>query len=203
MQQRQTVIFGSIIAVLLGAALFAGAVWAEIIPAPIELELKAPEATEAPVATQPCPPEDAMPVPFDEITVNVLNSTKTGGLGARTAEDIRAFGVNVETIDNASDLYLGSAKVLVGVEYVDMAYTVADLIPDAQIVIDTRNEGVVDIILGSGFTDVRGEDELLLNPEEPIPAPSGCVPVADPEGDAEDPADSGDEGAEEPAEEDA
>lgn len=177
MQQRQTVIFGSIIAVLLGLALFAGAVWAEIIPAPVNIELKVPEPEESPALTQPCPPEGAHPVPFEEIAVNVLNSTKTGGLGARTAEEIGSHGVNVESVGNASDLYLGSAKILVGVEYLEIAYTVADLIPESQIVVDARTESIVDIVLGSGFTDVRPEDELRLAPEEPIPAPTGCVPV--------------------------
>src|SRR5699024_5912899 len=120
MQQRQTVIFGTIVAVLLASALFAGAVWAEIIPAPLNIELKTPEPEESPVVSQPCPPEDALPVPFDEITVNVLNSTKTSGLGGRTAEDIRSHGVTVETVDNATELYLGSAKILVGAEYLDV-----------------------------------------------------------------------------------
>lgn len=191
MQQRQTVIFGSVVAVLLGSALFAGAVWAEIIPPPFELELKSSEPTEPPVVTQPCPPEGATPVEFSEISVNVLNSTKTSGLGARTAEDIQAFGVNVETVDNATDLYLGSAKILVGPEYLDVGYTVADLIPDAQIVIDTRTEPFVDIVLGSGFSEVRSEDDLLLAADEPIPAPEGCVP-------AESEAEEDDAGEEEP-----
>lgn len=177
MQQRQTVIFGSITAVLLGSALFAGAVWAEIVPPPFELEVKSSEPTEPPVVTQPCPPEDATAVALDEISVNVMNSTETSGLGARTADEITAHGVNVETIDNASDLYLGSAKVLVGPEYLDVGYTVADLIPDAQIVIDTRTEPIVDIVLGSGFSEVRSEGDLLLAPDEPIPAPDGCVPA--------------------------
>ena len=194
MQQRQTVIFGSITAVLLGSALFAGAVWAEIVPPPFELEVKSSEPTEPPAVTQPCPPEGATAVALGEISVNVMNSTETSGLGARTAEEIAALGVNVEAIDNASDLYLGSAKVLVGPEYLDVGYTVADLIPDSQIVIDTRTEPIVDIVLGSGFSEVRSEGDLLLAPDEPIPAPDSCVP-AETEAGEEDAADE-----EEPAE---
>lgn len=177
LQQRQTVIFGSIITVLLGAAVFAGGVWAEIIPSPLQVELKTPEPQVAPVVTQPCPPEGAMPVPFDDISVKVLNSTDTSGLGARTAEEMGSFGVQIDTIANASDLYLGSAKILVGVEYLDYGYTVADLIPDAQVSIDTRTEAIVDVVLGAGFIGVKGEDELALDPEQPIPAPSGCIVV--------------------------
>lgn len=175
MQQRQTVIFGTIIAILLAVALFSGAVWAGIVPAPISIDLKEPEAQEPATVTQPCPPEDAHPVDYEEITVNILNSTSTSGLGARTADAIREHGLNVETVDNASDLYLGSAKILVGPEYLDIAYTVADLIPDSQIQVDARTESLVDIILGSGFTEVNGSDDLTLDPKAPIPAPSGCV----------------------------
>lgn len=200
MQQRQTVIFGTIIAILLGAALFAGAVWAGIVPAPVNIQVKEPEAQEASMATQPCPPPDAHPVDFEDITVNVLNSTSTSGLGARTADAIREHGLNVESVDNASDLYLGSAKILVGVEYIDIAYTVGDLIPDSQIVVDARTESLVDIILGSGFTEVNSQDELSLDPKEPIPAPEGCVDAED----LQDPDEAADEDLaddEEPADE--
>lgn len=211
LQQRQTVIFGSIIAVLLGVALFAGAVWAEIVPAPFTVELKTPEPEETPVVSQPCPPADALPVPMADITVNVMNSTQTVGLGARTADGIREHGVNVETIGNASELYLGAAKVLTGVEHLDAAYTVADMIPEAQIVLDARTEAIIDVVLGSGFTAVHTADELRLAPDEVIPAPANCIPIeqyiddgADPVGEAEDDdgdGDDGDDGDGEPGEE--
>src|SRR5699024_413174 len=32
-------------------------------------------------------------------------------------------------------------------------------------------------VLGSGFSEVRSEGDLLLAPDEPIPAPDGCVPA--------------------------
>lgn len=177
LQQRQTAIFGSIIAVLLGVAVFAGGVWAEIIPAPLEIELKSPAPEVVPTVSQPCPPEDAMPVAFEDITANVLNSTKTTGLGARTASDLRELGITVETIGNASEQYLGSAKILVGADDLNIAYTVADIFPDSQIVVDARTEDFVDVILGSGFTDIRSSDEFKLDPDQPIPAPEGCIPV--------------------------
>lgn len=194
LQQRQTVIFGSIIAVLLGTVLFAGVVWAGIVPSPIDVELNTPEEVEAPRVTQPCPPEGATPVPFEEISVNVLNSTNTSGLGARTGDALRNLGLTVETIGNASDTYLGSAKILVGPEYVEYAYTVAGLISDAQIVIDTRTEAFVDVVLGSGFTEVRSSEDFALDPDEPIPAPAGCMPLTEPGADDSDGTDDADDG---------
>lgn len=178
MQQRQTVIFGSIIAVLLGVALFAGAIWAELIPAPLNIEVKAPEAERATVADQPCPPEGAVPVPFEDIDVNILNSTQTSGLGARTAEAVREFGANVGSVGNASGLYLGSAKIVTGFDSLAEAYTIADLISEAVIDIDERTEEVVDIVIGSSFTSLREAEDLVLVPEEAIPAPEGCIVVA-------------------------
>lgn len=200
MQQRQTVIFGSIIAVLLGIALFAGAVWAQIVPAPFNIEMKSPEPEVTPVVTQPCPPEGALPVPLGEITVNVLNSTETSGLGARTAESLAAHGLTVASVGNASDRYLGTAKVLAGVEFLDVAYTVADLIPDAQVVYDVRTEAIVDVVLGADFAAIGTEEERELDPDEPIPAPPGCMVIEgideDAPGEVEDAAeeDSGEEG---------
>src|SRR5690606_2527668 len=63
LQQRQTVIFGSLIAGLLVIGLGAGAVWAGILPAPISIPIQSPEPDDlAPPA--PCPPEGALPVPM-------------------------------------------------------------------------------------------------------------------------------------------
>lgn len=200
MQQRQTVIFGSIIAVLLGVALFAGAVWAEIVPAPFTIEMKSPEPEAEPVVTQPCPPEGAFPVPLGEVSVNVLNSTETSGLGARTAESLAAHGLTVESVGNASDRYLGTAKVLAGVEYLDVAYTVADLIPGSQVVYDVRTEAIVDVVIGVDFSEINSEEERQLDPEEPIPAPSGCMVIEGLDDDETDGA--GDSDEEEPSEED-
>lgn len=178
MQQRQTVIFGSIIAILLGAALFGGAVWSGLVPSPINIEFKSPEDDRPPPPDQPCPPEGSMPVAFEDLSVNILNSTQTAGLGARSADDVREHGIKVESVGNAGELYLGSAKIVTGFDTLAEAYTVADLVADSVIYIDERTEDVIDIVLGSSFTDIRKTDELQLVQGEPIPAPEGCIVVA-------------------------
>jgi len=180
MQQRQTVIFGTLVTVLLVAGLLGGAVWSGVLPSPIDIEINsgAPEATPAPVAP-PCPPEGALPVPYSEISANVLNGTETQGLAAGTAATLRSYGIQTGREQNGQR-YEGVARLTAGPLGVASAYTLAALFSSAEIVLDAREDATVDVLLGLAFEDVLPLEQVELDPEAPIPPPADCRPVETP-----------------------
>ncbi len=180
MQQRQTVIFGTLVTVLLVAGLLGGAVWSGVLPSPIDIEINsgAPEATPAPGAP-PCPPEGALPVPYSEISANVLNGTETQGLAAGTAATLRSYGIQTGREQNGQR-YEGVARLTAGPLGVASAYTLAALFSSAEIVLDAREDATVDVLLGMAFEDVLPLEQVELDPEAPIPPPADCRPVETP-----------------------
>lgn len=177
LQQRQTVIFGTLVAALLVIALLGGAVWSGVIPSPIEVPINSgePAATPAPVAP-PCPPADTTPVPYEEISANVLNGTERQNLAGQTAATLQNLGVQIGRQANGTP-YGGVVQVTTGPLGVASAYTIAAVFTSAQIVLDGREDATVDVLLGEGFEGVLDAEDVTLDPKEPIPAPADCRPV--------------------------
>jgi hypothetical protein len=175
--ERQAVIFGGLITSLLALALVGLAIWFGAVPAPFSV----PFSTPTPVDTtlgQPCPPQDATPVPYGQITVNVYNGTTRGGLAAATASELESRGLKIAARANDPyGRYYGATLVRSGPDGLAQAYTVAALFPDAVVQLDAREDATVDVTLGSEYDALRPPAEAALDPDQPIPAPAGCYPA--------------------------
>ena len=190
LQQRQTVIFGTLIAAMLVVGLAAGAMWVGILPSPISVAIESPEDSSG-ADTQPCPPDGATYVPLEEISANVLNGTTEAGLASRTTEALADRGVAVGRTANADSAFEGVARLLTGPKGLPAAFTLAELFDGAEVEVDSREDETVDVILGSKFESLRPKDEISIDPDAAIPAPTNCTPVSTSEEDADD---SGDQG---------
>ncbi len=190
-QQRQTVIFGSLIAGLLVLGLAGGAIWVGILPAPVSIPIHTPEPDET-VVPPPCPPEGAEPVPLDDIAAHVMNGTNTAGLAATTANALAERGVSIGDEDNALSSYEGVAQVTTGPTGVAAAYTIARHFSEAEIRLDSRAEDTITVVVGSGYSqELVPVDEIPeIDVLEPLP---GCTEVIIDDGGDED-GDGGDEG---------
>lgn len=177
LQQRQTVIFGVIVVVLLVFGLLSGLMWANIIPSPISRPITSPTAPVVATKPWPCPPDNTLPVPYTAMTVEVLNGTRQPGLAGRTASDLQGLGVNVVQATDAKDRYTGATELTAGPNGLGVAYTLAALFPDAQITLDEREDAGVSITVGSKFTELRTADQVALDPNAPLPAPTNCKPL--------------------------
>lgn len=197
LQQRQTVIFGSLIAGLLVIGLAAGAMWVGILPSPVNIPIHSPEP-ESTAPPPPCPAPDATPIPYGEIAANVFNGTTRAGLAAGTAAGLAERGVSISGQENAPVRYDGVARIVTGPTAVAEAYTLAALFPEADIELDGRTEDVVDVIVGDGFEGLLPAESVELEDEAPIPPLAGCEPVTidDPEDEDSEDGDGGDEGDE-------
>lgn len=185
MQERQTVIFGTLIAALLVIGLVAGAMWSGVLPSPITVPINSGGVESPDPVTPPCPPADATWVPYNEISVNVLNGTDTRGLAASTAARLLEIGVQISSEQNGAP-YGGVVKITTGPLGVSAAYTMAALFPSSQIVLDSREDETLDLLVGDGYEELVPEDERQVEAEAAIPAPADCRPVETSTDDSED-----------------
>ena len=169
--ERQAVIFGGLITILLALGLVSVAVWFGAVPAPFDVAFVTPEDS---VPAQPCPPEDARPIPYGEITASVLNGTTRSGLAAATASELETRGISIDEQANAPAKYSGATLITTGDAGLVAAYTVAAIFPGAVIELDTREDATIDIILGSEFESVQPAGGLL-DPDQPFAQPAGCI----------------------------
>lgn len=177
-QQRQTVIFGGLVSALLVIAIVAAAVWSGMLPVPFAREFStAPGDADR---STPCPPADATTSPPNEITVNVLNGTNVSGLAASTASALVTTGVVVNREGNFTGGYEGTAQVFAGSLGLTAAYTLAAMLPEADVVLDTTNTTeTVDLVLGTEFTALAPADQIRpVEPGTAITPPEGCTDVA-------------------------
>lgn len=177
LQQRQTVIFGTLVAALLLVALLGGAVWSGVIPSPVSVPINSGgPAPTADAIVPPCPPADALPVPYAEISANVLNGTQEQNLAGRTAATLQTYGVQIGQQANGTP-YGGVAQLTVGPLGVASAYTLAAVFSEAQIVLDAREDATVDLLLGDAYEGLIPLEEVALDPAVPIVPPEGCRPI--------------------------
>ena len=178
--ERQAVIFGGLIATLLALLLIGLAVWFGAVPAPVSVPFATPPPDDAAVAP-PCPPSDARPVAYGEITINVYNGTTRGGLAAATAGELSNRGLKIGARANDPyGRYAGATLIRAGAAGLAQAYTVAAIFPDAVVQLDVREDASVDVTLGGDYVAMRPPQEAELDPGQPLTAPAGCYTVPAP-----------------------
>jgi cytoskeletal protein RodZ len=94
----------------------------------------------------------ALPKP-KTITVNVYNSTSTGGLARKTANALSSRGFTIGTVgnDSAPKPVLGVAEVRYGPKGQQQAIVVAANVHGAKLVLDKRKTTDVDVAVGAKF----------------------------------------------------
>lgn len=153
-QQRQTVVFGSISAVLIVLLLVSLLFWTGLVPFPFDREFTQP-TTEA--QQIPCPATSSAPLKPETITARVYNSSATGGLASDTSTKLSEAGVTISETANWSGESLDPAvTIYTGTNGVSSAYTLRAFFPDATITFDPTNQSaVVDVVIGSNWEGMK------------------------------------------------
>src|SRR6478736_1064349 len=164
-RERQAVVFGVLLGGLAVAAFGAAAVYTGNVSLPfLSRDFSSPEPTGLAAVNSPCPPEGATPVPYGQVTVNVLNGTNRVGLAGDTASALASRGFVVGQQLNASQMgyttYTGTALIQFGTQGVAAAYTVAAQFDTPQLVLDTRADATADVVLVA---------------DQPFAVPEGCI----------------------------
>lgn len=191
LQQRQTVIFGSIVAVMVLTLLVSWLMLIGVLPSPFNRAFSVEEKPQ--LATEPvCPPDGGLTVPLTEITANVYNSTDVGGLAGTVSAALSTAGVVVNGTGNWEEPQEGIGFLLTGSTGLEEAYTLQLAFPGMIVLTDSREDALVDVVLGSAFTGAP--DLSLIVPDQPLPVPAECQPegqeTAPPADNTDAPADS-------------
>ena len=186
-RERQFLVFGLTVGVLVALSAIALAAYQGRITSPIEAAFKTPAAGFSTDVTVPCPPLDKatgareLPLPVDQVVVRVRNGTTTSGLARDTLAVLTGRGY-VATIPGATNwdnrTYADSVRIQFGEAGLQQAYTVGRNFPTVEYVLDNRKGAVVDIILGATFSvkNMRPQYAPELDPKTPLVAPLQCLP---------------------------
>lgn len=176
-QQRQTVIFTSLGAILLFLLAVCLLVWAGILPSLINPSFSQPEKTNSVVI--PCPPKNSDAV--DPATINVLvyNSTDRSGLAGSVGQALANAGMTVSSTGNWNEKLEEPARIIAGPAGLEGAYTLARYLPGAVVVFSNDLSGEsLSVVLGDAFEAVRSPEEVAQNfPSPALESPEGCVDI--------------------------
>lgn len=173
--ERQTVVFGVLIAALAVAGLAGVAAFTGNFSLPGSSDFVSKEPPGTPVTwDQPCVAKDKKPAGRAKIKITVLNGTERAALATTVAEELadRGFGIDGTGNDSRTPR---QTLVTSGPSGVVQAYTVLARFPGARLVLDDRPGKSVDVTIGAEFTLVTPEEQVLLDPKQPLTSVAGCV----------------------------
>ncbi len=179
-QQRQTVIFGSIAAVMSFLLVLAMLTWTGVLPFPFNREFSAKPDPNTVVT--PCLPAGAAALDLSAISANVYNSTSRTGIAGEAAGKLQSLGVAVASTGNWSGQSLAeSARIQTGTQGVTAAYTLAQYIPGAVIQYNPELNGeTLNVILGSEWNDfATAESVSAANPQGTLTSAAQCTTLDD------------------------
>ncbi len=107
-------------------------------------------ASQAPAAV--CPATVFDYTPNNKISVNIYNAAGRVGLAKNVADQLKARGYNVGTVDNSTTSYTGTAVVVSGSGGQAAAFNIQRNIAGTDYFQDQRTDASVDLILAPGFS---------------------------------------------------
>ena len=167
-------------AVVLALLLLLGLLWfTGVLPMPFNREFTASEDSQD-ANVVPCLPAGTPSVEHSTITVNVYNASTRTGLAGSVAGQLTAQGVTVSEQLNWGGSDPNAPIVIYSAQNaLAQAYTVARMFPNATVLLDgTTDTEVLDIVLGSSYTEMKPEGELAeMSAGQELTSPENCVVV--------------------------
>ncbi len=125
--------------------------------------------------TAPCVATGTTAVDASKITVRVLNATDKSGLATAVANELQSRGFGIQGVDNYSGGTLERTEIRFGKNAIAEAYTLAGNVSDAIMRMDSRDDSLVDLLIGSSFYDLLDEDQVTTLPGSTLQSITGCV----------------------------
>lgn len=132
-------------------------------------------------AASVCAPADQSGTPAKyaqnpEVKIRVLNGTKSVGFAKAVGEALDNRHFVVTNVSNYTTQKIERTTIYYGANAIDEAYTLNSNFNDAKMVMDNRQDKLIDVIVGATFND--------LNNKKNVPAPGtkikniqGCTPL--------------------------
>ena len=173
-------VFGLLV-IVLGAVTFAAvAVYQGTAAGPFTASFVTPAGDFNSDTRLVCPPTNATALPNDQVVVRVLNGTKTEGLAGRVRTTLDGRSFLIVAIGNATYKYPETARIIFGEDGVHQAWSLASHFEDVELILDTREGAVVDLVLGEQFVLEDHIRPLLapeLQPDTLLAANAPCLPA--------------------------
>ena len=184
-RERQIIVFGVLAIVLAAMAVAALAVVRGDAEGPFASSFTTPASEFQSDVTLVCPPDGALPLPYEEVVVRVNNGTEQSGLAGTTATSLEARGFLISGSTNWARGYDDYVQILFGEQGVQQAYTLATQFdaPEGstvELVLDNREDITVDLILGDVYVENQGLRDALspeLDMDLPLSAGAECLPA--------------------------
>ncbi len=175
-RERQMLFFGILVIALGTVAFGAYSVYTGSIEGPFHRPFVTIAGDFNSDITLVCPPSDSYPMDAAKVAVRVRNGTDRSGLAGTVMSDLEGRGYVALGADNWSRSYDGVARISFGVNGVQQAYTVARNFPEYELILDTRKDTTVDVVMGSAY---EGELVPLTDPslssDLPLSAYAECL----------------------------
>lgn len=133
-------------------------------------------ATKAPATLCPATVFDYMP--NNKVKVSVYNAAGKAGLAKNVADQLKARGYDLGSVDNTTTSYTGSAVVISGSGGQAAAFNIQRNIAGTDYFQDQRTDASVDIILAPGFSALVSP-ELVDNTPGKLSCPHEDQRIAD------------------------
>ena len=113
----------------------------------------------------PCAPKTAEgePVPYpanETITVRVLNGTDFARLGRAVGEALKNRNFVINTIETFQTDSVERTTIYFGRNAIAEGYTINANFTDAQLIMDDREDKLIDVVIGATFQDLTDLDQV-------------------------------------------
>ncbi|MEG3614709.1 LytR C-terminal domain-containing protein [Isoptericola haloaureus] len=181
--ERQAVVFGLLIALLVVLGLGALAVYTDTIEAPFSEPIHTPSAAAATIEPACLPvnerwPDGAPPMQYNNVNVRVYNAADINfNLAGANADVLTERGFNVRDTGDFTYEIEGRSEIRYGVKGIREAYTLAAQYADVRLVLDDRPGEFVDLLVGQEWREPLPVEEVPLENGEPMANLPGCLPA--------------------------
>ncbi len=173
-RERQAVVFGLLAALLGAVGLWAVGVYNGAIALPFDNGFTYEEPLVDEVFDTACLPAGTKPVGAKKITINVFNASQKPGIAAGVSGELRNRNIVVENTANA-EIDRATTAIVFGPEGIEEAYTLAAHFgAPALILDDTKEDNVIDVLLGQNFSSLIDPAEVMLEADEAMDSYPGC-----------------------------
>ena len=176
-RERQVLVFGIIAIAITMLVFISMGIYKGTIQGPFNVGFVTPSADFTSSINVACPPSNTLPLKPNEVAVRVLNGTDQQGLAATALDDLEGRGFVGLGAINWNREYKKSARIMFGETGIVKAYTLALQFPEAEMVLDTRTNATVDVVLGDTYAGLVPPLDPQLDPDEFLTANVQCVPV--------------------------
>ena len=151
--ERQAVIYGVLVAALLLVGVGALAIYTGAIDAPFAREFTNPRAVEEQTVTPPClpavegQPDGALPIASADVHLRIYNASGTPGIAGANRDVLSRRGFTIDAIGDHTTV-LPRSELRFGTQGIVAAYTLAAHFPRMNMVLDTREDATVDLLVG-------------------------------------------------------